>query len=70
MGCQANDDDDAMLKLLPDILQLNPDTLILSCCGISFFVQHFRIEVVESVDFVSLHIYLNLTVSEKSWYAK
>ena len=33
-------------------------------------MQHFRTEVVESVDFVSLHIYLTLTVSEKSWDAK
>lgn len=33
-------------------------------------MQHFRIEVVESVDFVSLHIYLNLTIAEKSWDAK
>jgi len=33
-------------------------------------MQHFRTEVVERVDFVSLHIYLNLTVSKKSWNVK
>jgi len=33
-------------------------------------MQHFRAEVVESVDFVSVHIYLNLTVSAISWNAK
>jgi len=33
-------------------------------------MQHFRAEVVESVDFVSVHIYLNLTVSVISRDAK
>jgi hypothetical protein len=33
-------------------------------------MQHFRAEVVQSVDFVSVHIYLNLTVSVVSRDAK
>jgi len=35
-----------------------------------FLHAHFRTEDVESVDFVSVHIYLNVRAAEKSWGAK